>query len=667
MLHNTPIQHNRLQEVARILKSEFFGIDEAIDSVISYISAWYCLPKIHEKPVVINLWGLTGVGKTSLVLRLIELLELEKDFVKFDFSNQSLLDDFPEYFANLSQSDKNGARVFLFDEFQNIKSTDDKRGSMHVGSFFDWLDTGVVHYHFPTWVHNNLITELKKLKNALDMGCKIKNGVVVSGAHFFQDTPFQGRRVKINPQSTDYMPATAFSDLVNRSSNPVFRTSYEMVKHTQTMNGRQLYAFMEEQIKATLKPAEYSMKNCLVFIAGNLDEAFQDIIQQFDKEVDADTIHESSKKKSLSSVKDALLERLRPEYIARLGNNHVLYPALPAEAYRKFIRENAFSITHSLSQRLGVKFIPTEQCLDIVYKEGVFPSQGLRPVKSTLYSIFMDKFPPMILKLAAKIEPGHVIEMDINEESEFSLTLKKDDCIVDRCSQIMPLEYLTRKAEKDSEITACVAVHEAGHAIVQVALTGSLPKKISCKTSSDSMMGYVTSNIEKNPVHSKTTLTNKVAVLFGGMEAERLVFGQNYVSLGASHDLMKATQIASNVVRRAGLGSFSGIITPISSQDQNTLKDHDNKSDAEINEMLDMARDKASEVLNRFRIQLGLLSHMLFEEESLNEERICKIFMSPDFQNLSPNQGVNQYHSKLIQFVNEHNGINLQEALSICS
>ncbi len=81
-------KRNLLEDARQILKSEFIGIDKIIDEVIESISSWYILSDIQEKPVVINLWGLTGVGKTSLVNRLVELIDFSNRFFKFDLGEK---------------------------------------------------------------------------------------------------------------------------------------------------------------------------------------------------------------------------------------------------------------------------------------------------------------------------------------------------------------------------------------------------------------------------------------------------------------------------------------------------------------------------------------------------------------------------------------------------
>ncbi len=55
---------------------------------------------------------------------------------------------------------------------------------------------------------------------------------------------------------------------------------------------------------------------------------------------------------------------------------------------------------------------------------------------------------------------------------------------------------------------------------------------------------------------TKSELENKVAVLLGGRVAEETVYHE--VSTGAQHDLLKATDIAKNMVKAYGMSDKLG-------------------------------------------------------------------------------------------------------------
>jgi cell division protease FtsH len=62
-LEEINIKKRRLEVIKQELKSEFIGIDYIIDELINYIQIWYLMPDVLVRPIVVNLWGMTGVGK----------------------------------------------------------------------------------------------------------------------------------------------------------------------------------------------------------------------------------------------------------------------------------------------------------------------------------------------------------------------------------------------------------------------------------------------------------------------------------------------------------------------------------------------------------------------------------------------------------------------------
>lgn len=54
------------------------------------INSWFLFPEMQDRPVIINLWGLTGIGKTSLIKRLVELLNFSEHYFRFDLGEFQL-------------------------------------------------------------------------------------------------------------------------------------------------------------------------------------------------------------------------------------------------------------------------------------------------------------------------------------------------------------------------------------------------------------------------------------------------------------------------------------------------------------------------------------------------------------------------------------------------
>jgi cell division protease FtsH len=103
-----------------------------------------------------------------------------------------------------------------------------------------------------------------------------------------------------------------------------------------------------------------------------------------------------------------------------------------------------------------------------------------------------------------------------------------------------------------------VAVHEMGHALVAMALPGTDPvHKISIIPRGVGALGYTMQRpSEDRYLASRSELLNRLAVLLGGRAAEVLVIGE--VSTGAADDLVKASDIAHDMVARYGMSPEVG-------------------------------------------------------------------------------------------------------------
>jgi len=66
-----------------------------------------------------------------------------------------------------------------------------------------------------------------------------------------------------------------------------------------------------------------SYSKMLIFISGNIDEAYEMSGDVSNSDIDADVFHEFSKKINIINIKNALTKRFKPEQIARFGNNHI--------------------------------------------------------------------------------------------------------------------------------------------------------------------------------------------------------------------------------------------------------------------------------------------------------------------------------------------------------
>ena len=87
------------------------------------------------------------------------------------------------------------------------------------------------------------------------------------------------------------------------------------------------------------------------------------------------------------TFKDALKTRFRNEHIARLRNNHIIYPALSKKAYQIIIKNELIKLQIQAKDLLGIHLQIEENVEQMIYKEGVYPTYGTRPLYSTIQSL----------------------------------------------------------------------------------------------------------------------------------------------------------------------------------------------------------------------------------------------------------------------------------------
>src|SRR5688500_3072307 len=124
ILHaNLISKKQKLEQVKTALKQNFIGLDEVIDEVIGLMMPWYLFPEAQLRPMVINLWGLTGSGKTALVQAIVEMLDHKKLYSHIDMGEFE--SDSASWMKNILTDDlsffheKSG--LICLDEFQFAK------------------------------------------------------------------------------------------------------------------------------------------------------------------------------------------------------------------------------------------------------------------------------------------------------------------------------------------------------------------------------------------------------------------------------------------------------------------------------------------------------------------------------------------------------------------
>jgi cell division protease FtsH len=180
-----------------------------------------------------------------------------------------------------------------------------------------------------------------------------------------------------------------------------------------------------------------------------------------------------------------------------------------------------------------------------------------------------------------------------------------------------------------------VAHHEMGHALAAAGLsTTEKVHKVSVIPRGIGALGYTIQRpTEDRFLMTREELENRISVLLAGRAAEKLIF--NHLSTGAADDLVKATDIAWNMVTRYGMEETLGHVT--FEQDQPNFlgasyaakrygEETSEKIDLAVRKILDRCFSRALELLREGREILEESAQLLLVKETLREEELEVFF-----------------------------------------
>ncbi len=181
------------------------------------------------------------------------------------------------------------------------------------------------------------------------------------------------------------------------------------------------------------------------------------------------------------------------------------------------------------------------------------------------------------------------------------------------------------------------AYHEAGHAIVGLKVPDHDPVyKVSIIPRGRALGVTMFLPEEDRYSHSKRRLESQISSLFGGRIAEVLIFGQDYVTTGASNDIERATEIARNMVTKWGLSERMGPLT-YSEEDGEVFLGHSvakhkqvsdvtaHAIDEEIRSVIDRNYKRSEQILNENLDKLHLMAEALIKYETIDTDQINDI------------------------------------------
>ena len=565
---------NFLAQVALELKEELIGIDPVIDRVVDSIRAWYVLPAMICRPVIVCLWGLTGTGKTQLSRRLAQKFGFYDRFVEVQmdgFSNG--VSSSSSISGMLSESCilEGEPGILVLDEFQRFRTIDSHGEDQKVERYMDlWalLSDGRL---------SPSVTAISELEQSIASSLYYEDRK--QNNMFLDEDDISGnnrnnadRKYLLSPHKASEIRQTL---KLKESILEIMTWSPQSI-HERMQIFRQQHANWE---------TDYS--KLLILVCGNLDEMYEDTAKRVtDCDTDADIYHEQTKNLSVIDVKRALEKRFKPEQIARLGNNHVVYPSFNRSTFEQLIAQACKRYTDEMKAASGLEFVLSDELLKEIYSNAIFPAQGTRPLFSTVHTVISSSllhFTLWALELGAT--SGAQIRITVHEDK------KHLQAHWGEFSEAYPVAFDLNglKQRTDINFKALLAVHEAGHALAYTVLFRRLPQEV--KINAASFAGGYNSFKRLNATSGRNIL-DQICVSLAGRVAESLVFGSQFVTTGADNDIQKATALAAQYVRHWGFGKHLSRTDVTNSSDENINTNID-PTNAEIESLLQQQYERA--------------------------------------------------------------------------
>lgn len=543
---------DNMDTIRKELTKDFFGIDDQIDEILEMVEPWSKVPECYIRPLIINLWGMTGTGKTTLVRRIAKLLNIpliEIDLGSFTSSsdNREFSKKFWEDYWELSKK----PCIILIDEVHIARTIAEGGGEIdrdNIRGFWSLLSDGkivigdrVEQCRDLDWYFESVLGDYEEYQQEMRELKKSK------------DPEDQKEFKRIEKGHVRW----ALQTWTLRTICKVLNISYrEVIKSFEKDFMKALEEFRELATNIGFQPV-LDFSHSLIFISGNLDDVYPNVYD-FDPDVDLETIYKESLNINFAEVKYELAKRFRPEQIGRFGNNHIVYPALNREAYLKIINHDMerISLFFSSFSKFGFDFKFDDSVVDLIYREGVVPAQGARSVLSTSTSLLEASVISFVAKYTADNQlPSRKTKTKVNVSFDFktkTMLFKSKDYEYRR---IIKLKVDDLRNPKWTNASIARAVHEAGHVLGALIFLKAIPNRATAYSIGSHHSGLVETytNREIFVDDSAENIMAQIKIGLGSIVSMEMVFGGRERVAGIGADMENITKYAVTLVDQFGI------------------------------------------------------------------------------------------------------------------
>jgi cell division protease FtsH len=561
---------NQLQNLKNHLQNTFPHMYPAIDAIIPALSGWYSEGNPQGRPIVINLWGHTGVGKTSLVREIIDYLQLQDIFFELDNDARNF-QKLAQKIEHLSYLYSTIKAVFLVDNFQDlIYSQKSNHPFNDSKNFWSLIGEGTLEKERSALESETILNIYREFSGWVQKGLKVNQGLVSEDfVEFFKERGIpvtMPKKRSIHEQDLIENESNLFvfnryeTKVIFRSHLHEFGTYRELIEYLKTLDEMGLMKFLNSLVRKAIEPERIDISNSIFFVLGNLKGLFP-FEDDVSNSLDPDAFYFSSLKIGPHAIQKILLQNLEIDKVSRLGSNHIMVPCLSSRAFSRIMDKELEAFEQRFKIEMGIAVSFEDSVRQLLFMEGVIPALGAWSILSAFQRIIVGSI-PFIESSLTMFKAIDQIELAFDGRALELRFFKKGKRIF-RGFNPLKLNVISKLQLNPTNVQASTALHEAGHALIYCSAFGEIPSEVQSASNDREKLGNLQSEFSFDFMN-RNRLKKLVMTYLGGYLAEKIILGEDYIQESSKTDLESASHEVLTFFTEYGFGG-----TPLFFGDEN--------------------------------------------------------------------------------------------------
>jgi cell division protease FtsH len=253
-------------------------------------------------------------------------------------------------------------------------------------------------------------------------------------------------------------------------------------------------------------------------------------------------------------------------------------------------------------------------------------SNPTAPEREQLFQLYLGKVKatpgwdiPAIARMASGVSPADIQNL-VNQAAsraaeEGHLWVREEHMFAALEAHQLGGDVNSVKDVLSTETSHRIAVHEAGHALVAHLMGAGSVDRVSIEPRGPSLGVTFVNRANDEPLYGERELKARLAMMLAGREAELLILGNT--SSGASDDLKRATEMATNMAGSLGFSPTFGLLSVAGLPKELLGPDVQRAVLDEARSFLAEAQQQAVNLLVKERERLERLVALLHEQQTV--------------------------------------------------